>query len=163
VVGSLAAGFAAAVVLPFLPLHTVDANFSTAMVLVGWALLAVLSTRLTDQPQCWAVAPAIFMTVAGVLVLVAPDSVVDALGWVWPPALLVLVAWVWTRARCELYSRTRVWLLNPALVILVLLALGGGTRRSAGPPHRRSPCADGSSTWDSTDSTWSAPAHAVRP
>ena len=50
---------------------------------------------------------------------------VDALGWVWPPALVVLVVWVWTRAKRELHSRTRVWLLNPVLVILVLLALGG--------------------------------------
>ena len=133
VAGSLAAGFAAAVILPFLPVGTVDVNFSTAMVLfgfaLGWALLAVLSTRFTDQPQRWAVAPAIFMAVAGVLVLVAPDSVVDALGWVWPPALLVLVVWVWTRARRELHSRARVWLLNPVLVILVLLALGGAYER----------------------------------
>ena len=130
VAGSLAAGFAAAVILPFLPVGTVDVNFSTAMVLfgfaLGWALLAVLSTRFTDQPQRWAVAPAIFMALSGVLVLVAPDSVVDALGWVWPPALVVLVVWVWTRARRELHSRTRAWLLNPVLVILVLLALGGG-------------------------------------
>jgi alpha-beta hydrolase superfamily lysophospholipase len=36
-----------------------------------------------------------------------------------------LVVWVWTRARRELHSRTRVWLLNPVLVILVLFALGG--------------------------------------
>jgi pimeloyl-ACP methyl ester carboxylesterase len=72
------------------------------------------------------VAPAIFMVLSGALVLLAPDAVVDALGWVWPPALLVLVAWVWTSARRELHSRTRVWLLNPVLVILVLFALGGG-------------------------------------
>ena len=130
VAGSLAAGFVAAVILPFLPVGTVDVDFSTAMVLfglaLGWALLAVLSTRFTDQPQRWAVVPAIFMAVAGALVLLAPDTVVDALGWVWPPALVVLVVWVWIRARRELHSRARVWLLNPVLVILVLLALGGG-------------------------------------
>ena len=111
VVGSLAAGFVAAVILPFLPVGTVDVNFSTAMVLFGfafgWALLAVLSTRFTEHPQRWAVAPAIFMAVAGVIVLVARDSVVDALGWVWPPALLVLVVWVWIRARREMHSRAR--------------------------------------------------------
>ncbi len=131
--GSLAAGFVAAVVLPFLPLGTVDVNFSTAMVLfgwaLGWALLAVLSIRFTDQPQRWAVAPAIFMAVAGALVLVATDSVVDALGWVWPPALLVLVVWVWSRAKREMHSRARVWLLNPVLVVLVLFALGGAYER----------------------------------
>src|SRR5215216_4970239 len=86
VVGSLAAGFVAAVILAFLPVGTVDLNFSTAMVLfgfaLGWAMLAVLSTRFTEQPQRWALAPAIFMAVAGAIVLVAPDAVVDALGWV---------------------------------------------------------------------------------
>lgn len=67
----LVAAFVAAVVLPFLPVDTVDVNFSTAMVLFGWALWAALSIRCTDQPQRWAVVPAIFMTVAGVLALVA--------------------------------------------------------------------------------------------
>ena len=133
VAGSLAAGFVAAGVLPFLPADTVDVDFSTAMVLfgwaLGWALMAALSIRFTDQPQRWAVAPATFMAVSGALVLWAPDAVVDALGWVWPPALLVLVVWVWTYARRELHSRTRVWLLNPILVILVLFALGGAYER----------------------------------
>ena len=108
VAASLVAGFVAAVVLPFLPVNTVDVNFSTAMALfgwaLGWALLAVLSIRFTDQPQRWAVVPAIFMTVAGVLALVAPDPVVDALGWVWPPTLVILVVWVWIRAKRELHS-----------------------------------------------------------
>ena len=130
VAGSLAAGFAAAVILPFLPVGTVDEDFATAMVLIGfalgWALVAVLSTRFTDQPQRWAVVPAIFMVLSGALVLLAPNAMVDALGWVWPAALLVLVVWVWTRARRELHSRTRVWLLCPVLVILVLFALAGG-------------------------------------
>lgn len=140
VAGSLAAGLAAAVILAFLPVGTVDVDFSTAMVLfgfaLGWALMALLSIRFTDQPQRWAVAPAIFMALSGALVLLAPDAVVDALGWVWPPALLVLVVWVWTRARRELHSRTRVWLLNPVLIILVILALGGGYEtisRATGP------------------------------
>jgi pimeloyl-ACP methyl ester carboxylesterase len=127
---SLATGFAAAVVLPFLPAGTVDDSFATAMVLfgfaLGWALLAALSTRFTDQPQRWAAAPATFMAVSGVLVLVAPDASADVLRWVWPPAALALAVWVWIRARRALHSRTRVWLLNPVLVILALLALAGG-------------------------------------
>ncbi|HYO40120.1 MAG TPA: alpha/beta hydrolase [Nocardioidaceae bacterium] len=131
--GSLAAGLAAAGLLPFLPVATVDPNFSTSMVLfgwaLGWALLAVLSTRFTHEPQRWAVVPAIFMAVAGALALVAADSVVDALGWIWPPALLVLVVWVWRNAKRELRSRTRLWLLNPVMIILVLLALAGAYER----------------------------------
>ena len=130
VAASLAAGFAAALVLPFLPAGTVDDSFATAMVLfgfaLGWALLAALSTRFTEQPQRWALAPATFMAVAAVLLLVAPDASADLLRWVWPPAVLVLAVWVWIRARRALHSRTRVWLLNPVLVILVLLALAGG-------------------------------------
>jgi pimeloyl-ACP methyl ester carboxylesterase len=129
VVTSLVTGFAAALVFPFLPVGTVNVNFSTAMVLfgwaLGWALLAGLSIRFTDQPQRWAVVPAIFMAVAGALLLVASDSVVDALGWVWPPALLAMVVWVWLRAKREMHSRVRPWLVNPVLVLLVLLALGG--------------------------------------
>ena len=69
VAGSLAVGFAAALILPFLPVGTVDDEFSTAMALfgwaVGWVLMAVLSARLTDQPQRWAVAPAVFMGLSG--------------------------------------------------------------------------------------------------
>jgi len=129
VVASLAAGLAAAVVLAFVPFTTVDENFSTGMMLlgfaVGWALLAALSTRLTDQPQRWAVAPAVFMGLAGLIVLLAPDAVVDALGWVWPPALVVLIVWMFLRARRDLHSRTRGWLLNPVLAVLVVLSLGG--------------------------------------
>jgi pimeloyl-ACP methyl ester carboxylesterase len=127
---SLTAGFTAAVVLPFLPAGTVDDGFATAMVLfgfaIGWALLAVLSVRFTVQPQRWALAPAAFMALSSVLLLVAPDASAGLLRWVWPPAVLVLVVWVWFRARRSLHSRTRVWMLNPLLVMLVLLALAGG-------------------------------------
>ena len=129
VVLALGAGLAAAVLLPFIPWPTVDANFATAMVLlgfaVGWALLAALSARLTDQPQTWAYVPALFMGVSAVLLLVLPDAVLDALDWVWPPALLVLVAWAFIRAKRDLRSRTRTWLLNPVLAVLVLFALSG--------------------------------------
>jgi pimeloyl-ACP methyl ester carboxylesterase len=129
IVLSLGVGLAAAVLLPFIPWPTVDANFATAMVLfgfaVGWALLGALSVRLTDQPQRWAYAPALFMGVGAVLLLFLPDAVLGALDWVWPPALLVLVAWVYRHAKRDLRSRTRTWLLNPVLAVLVLFALGG--------------------------------------
>jgi hypothetical protein len=92
---------------------------------LGWGLLAVLSTRYSDEPQRWAVVPAIFMAVAAVLVLLAPDGVVEAFGWIWPPALLVLVVWVYLRAKRDLHSRTRVWLLNPVLAVLIICSVGG--------------------------------------
>jgi hypothetical protein len=83
--------------------------------------MAVLSVRFTDQPQRWAVAPAIFMGLSGALVLLAPDSMVVGLA-AGPAGLGGLV---WIRARRDIHSRTR-WLLNPALLILVLIALAGG-------------------------------------
>ena len=141
VVLSLGAGFAAAVLLPFIPWPTVDANFATAMVLlgfaVGWALVGALSVRLTDQPQRWAYAPALFMGAGAVLLLVLPDAALGVLDWIWPPALLVLVAWVFTRAKRDLRSPTRTWFLNPVLAVLVLFALGGASETigRATEPH----------------------------
>ena len=133
VVGSLAAGLAAAAFLSFAPfsrLAPFDADAFTGMVLlgfaVGWALLAGLSTWLSDQPQRWAVAPAVFLGSAGLIVLLGPDDPVDGLlGWAWPPALLALVVWMLLRARRELRSRTRVSLLYPVLAVLALFSLGG--------------------------------------
>src|SRR5262245_47966108 len=126
---SLGVGLAAAVLLPFIPWPTVDADFATGMVLLGfalgWALLAGLSIRFTDQPQRWAVVPAVVMAVSGVLLLVLPDGLLGILDWIWPPAVVVLAAWVFTRARRHLHSPTRTWLLNPVLAVLVLLSLAG--------------------------------------
>ena len=74
---------------------------------VGWAMLAVLSARLTDQPQRWAWALAAFMGAGGVLLLAFGSSVMGALAWVWPPVLLALVVWAWGQARRHLHSRSR--------------------------------------------------------
>lgn len=126
---SVAVGLAAAIVLPFIPLGPVDEDYSTGMVLIGfaigWALLAGLSSRLTEQPQRWAAVPAGFMATAGLLNLFAPHAFVDALGWIWPPVLLALVVWVFRRARRDLRSRARRWVLGPVLVVLAIAGLGG--------------------------------------
>lgn len=126
---SIAVGGTAAVVLPFVPASTVDENFATGMVLLGWALgwavLAVLSARLTDQPQRWAAALATFMSVAGIVALVAPDRVLDVLDWVWPPALLAVSVWAFLQARRDLHSRARRWVVDPVLAVLVLISLAG--------------------------------------
>jgi hypothetical protein len=59
---SLAAGLIAAVVLVAMPFIPATENALTAVVLLGfalgWAVLAVLSTRFSDQPQRWAAAVA---------------------------------------------------------------------------------------------------------
>jgi peptidoglycan/LPS O-acetylase OafA/YrhL len=106
-------------------------NVLTGLVLLafalGWALLAVLSVRFADQPQRWAAAPALFMGFAGGIVLMGlgPEAR-DVLGWVWPPVLLGLVVWMLIRARRQLRSRTRRWLLYPVLAALTLASVGAG-------------------------------------
>ena len=130
VAGSLAAGLVAAVVLVAVPWLPAEESAVTGAVLsgfaVGWALLAVLSTRFTDQPQRWAAAPAVVMGCGGFLLLVFGSSVQDLLSWVWPPALLVLVVWMVVRARRELHGRSRRWLLYPVFALLALASIGGG-------------------------------------
>jgi hypothetical protein len=58
VAASLAAGLIAAVVLVAAPFVPAEENAVTGVVLLGfalgWALLAVLSTRFSGQPQRWA-------------------------------------------------------------------------------------------------------------
>jgi pimeloyl-ACP methyl ester carboxylesterase len=131
VAGSLTAGLIAAGALVAAPFVGTQENAVTGAVLLafalGWALLAVLSTRLSDQPQRWAAAPAVFMALAGTVLLLAPDAVAHGvLGWVWPPALLALVVWIVLRARRQLHSRTRRWLLYPVLAVLAVASVGAG-------------------------------------
>ena len=132
VAGSLAAGLVAALALVAAPFIPAREGVLTGVVLLGfafgWALLAVLSVRFTDQPQRWAVAPAVFFAVAGLISLLPTGSVVQKVfGWVWPPLLLGLVVWMIIRARrrrCA--SRTRRWIVYPLLTLLALASIGGG-------------------------------------
>ena len=93
---------------------------------LGWAMLAVLSVRFTDQPQRWAAAPALFMGLSGLLLVAFGSSVHEVLTWVWPPAVLVLVIWMLVRARRHLRSPSRRWLLYPVFAVLALASVGGG-------------------------------------
>jgi pimeloyl-ACP methyl ester carboxylesterase len=93
---------------------------------LGWAMLCVLSVRFTDQPQAWAAAPAAFMGLGGLLLLLFGSSVDPVLSWVWPPALLALVVWMVVQAHRHLRSRTRRWLLYPVIAMLAVAAVGGG-------------------------------------
>ena len=127
---SLAAGLIAAVILVALPFVPAKENVLTGLVLLGfalgWALLAVLSERFSDQPQRWAAAPAAFMTVAGLAALFGSATVYDVLGWVWPPVLLGLVVWMFVQARRHLRRRGARWLVYPVLAVLAVSAVGGG-------------------------------------
>ncbi|HEX3198258.1 MAG TPA: hypothetical protein VHR39_11985, partial [Propionibacteriaceae bacterium] len=60
VAGSLASGLVAALLLVAAPFIPAEENAVTGAILcgfaLGWAMLAVLSVRFTDQPQRWATA-----------------------------------------------------------------------------------------------------------
>jgi pimeloyl-ACP methyl ester carboxylesterase len=89
-------------------------------------MLAVLSMLFTDQPQRWAAAPALFMGLGGLLLVVFGSSVHEVLSWVWPPALLVLVIGMAIGIRRQLRSRAGRWLLYPVIAVLAISAVGGG-------------------------------------
>jgi pimeloyl-ACP methyl ester carboxylesterase len=128
--GCLGAGLLLAVILVLVPFAGARENVISGVVLLafafGWASLAILSVRFTDQPQRWAALPAILSALVGTVLLLWPGSVThDAFGWLWPIALLVLVAWMVVQSRRHLHSRARSWLLYPVFGVLALSAIGG--------------------------------------
>ncbi|HET6530747.1 MAG TPA: alpha/beta hydrolase [Actinoplanes sp.] len=130
VFGSIAAGFVVALLLVAAPFIPAEESRLTGAVLcgfaVGWAMVAVLSVRFTDQPQRWAVAPALFMGVGGVLLVAFGSSVQAVLNWVWPPAMLALAIWMIVRVHRQLRSRSARWLLYVVVGVLALGSIGGG-------------------------------------
>ncbi|MFT4166921.1 MAG: alpha/beta hydrolase [Microlunatus sp.] len=118
---------AALVVLPILPLRE---SILTGVVLLGlasgWALLALLSVRLTDYPQRWAAMPAAFLAVAGGLSAIGSATVHAVLGWVSPPAFLALAIWMMRWIRRQLPSRAARWILYPIVAVLAVASIGGG-------------------------------------
>jgi hypothetical protein len=129
VAGSVIGGLVAAIVLVVGPVAGAQEHVITGAVLLvfaaAWAMLALLSERLTDQPQRWAYVPATFMALAGAIILaLAPTG--NALGWVWPPVVAALAVWMIVRARRDLRSRTRALLVYPVCAALFLSAVGGG-------------------------------------
>src|SRR4051812_36850728 len=64
-----------------------EATITGSMLLgfgLGWALVVILTTRRTSQPQRWAVVPAVAMgaTGAALLAFQPGDDVITALNWV---------------------------------------------------------------------------------
>jgi pimeloyl-ACP methyl ester carboxylesterase len=131
VAGSMITGFIVALVLVIGPFAGAQEHviMGTALLgwALGWALLAVLSIRWTDQPQQWAVAPAALMALAGASLLIfRPDAnAFNVLGWIWPPALIALGVWMTIHARRHLRSLTRRVMLYPLFVALILAGVGG--------------------------------------
>ena len=128
VAGSLMTGLVIGLVLVAAPpIPAEEGKLTGALLLgfaVGWAMLVLLSTRFSDQPQRWALAPALFMGLGGFVLLVVGSSAHGVLRWVWPPALLALVIWMVVRSRQQLHSGSR-WLLYPVFAALLLASVGG--------------------------------------
>lgn len=117
VAGSLAAGVLVALLLataPFIP--ATESSVIGAVLLglaLGWAMLAVLSVKFTDQPQKWTIVPALFMGLGGLLLLAFGSPMRDVLAWVWPPAMLVSAVWMIVQANRQLRSRIGRFMLYP--------------------------------------------------
>jgi peptidoglycan/LPS O-acetylase OafA/YrhL len=83
VAASLATGLVAAPLLVAAPFIPAEESAVTGAVLcgfaLGWAMLAVLSVRFSDQPQRWAAAPALFMGLGGLLLVGFGSSVQEVL------------------------------------------------------------------------------------
>jgi pimeloyl-ACP methyl ester carboxylesterase len=130
VAGSLATGLVAAVLLAVAPFIPAEEPAVTGAVLcgfaLGWAMLVVLSVRFTDQPQRWAVAPALFMGLGGLLLVGVGSPVHQVLNWVWPPVMLALAIWMLVCVHRQLQSRGGRWLLYPVIAMLALASIGGG-------------------------------------
>jgi len=119
-----------ALLLVAAPIFAAEESAITAAVLLGlatgWALLATLSVALTDQPQRWAWAPAIFMGVGALLLIAFGSSVHAVLDWVWPPVMLALVVWMTVQARRHLRKRSSRWLLYAVFTTLALGSVAAG-------------------------------------
>jgi len=131
VFGSIALGFVLGLLLTLVVFAGGEESQITGSALLalgaGFMLLALASSRFTDQPQRWALAPGVAAAVIGLAILLfAPGNrVLGLAGWVWPVLLLVLVGWSFWGARRSLRNWSRRALLYPALFVLLLVAIGG--------------------------------------
>lgn len=131
VLGSIAAGVVLGLVLVLGVFAGSEEATITGAALIslgaGMLILFLLAGRRTDQPQPWALAPAIALCGVGFTLLVTTpgDQIVSWMGWVWPPLLALVVGWSVRGARRSLHSSSRRAVLYPAVVVLGLVALGG--------------------------------------
>lgn len=136
ILGSLAAGMAAAALLTLVVFAGATEAVITGSVLLafglGWAMMAAL-TRRTNQPQRWALVPAVAMSTTGcaLLTLRPGDGALTTLSWWWPPAMLVLVAWMFVRMPRALTGRAR-WLVTPMMVVLAAASVGAIVQDATG-------------------------------
>jgi pimeloyl-ACP methyl ester carboxylesterase len=133
VIGSVAAGLIAALLLSLAVFAGAREHVITGALLLGfalgWAMLAVLSARWTDQPQRWALVPAAAMGAVGAAVLLLPlnNTAMRSAGWIWPPLLAALAVWIVIQARAHLHNAARPLVVYPLCAVLALSAVGGIT------------------------------------
>ncbi len=131
VLGSIAFGFVLGLVLVLIVFAGGEESQITGSALLalgaGFMLLAAASSRFTDQPQRWALAPGIASAVLGLVILLfSPGNrALGLAGWVWPVLLVLLVGWSVWGARRSLHNWSRRVLLYPSLFVLLLVAVGG--------------------------------------
>jgi pimeloyl-ACP methyl ester carboxylesterase len=131
IAGSLVTGAVLAALLPLVVFTGGTEAVITGAALLGfaagWAMLAMLSARVTDQPQRWAWVPAVGLAATGVglLVLTPDDPAMTAAGWVWPPLLLALAVWMGFRVRRSLPRGRGRWLIYPVVAVTAAAAIGG--------------------------------------
>ena len=129
VAGSIAAGAVTALLLTLVVFAGATEAFITGSMLLafglGWALMAVLSDRMTSQPQRWTRVPAVAMSATGLgLLIISPaNATLTSVNWVWPPLMLALVVWMFVQMRRALTGHGR-WLVMPVLVVLTAASIG---------------------------------------
>src|SRR6478609_7052977 len=137
VAGSIVGGLIGAIAIVVGPFAGAREHVVTGSVLLvwaaAWAAVAVLSQRWTDQPQQWALVPAGFMAVAGLVVLLAAPTGHEG-GWVWPLMVAALVVWMTVQSRRALHSRTRGWVLTRSSRCCCSPRSAARTRRTARLP-----------------------------
>lgn len=147
VLGSIVAGLALGLVLVLGVFAGSDEATITGAALMslgaGMLILFLLAGLRTDQPQPWALAPAIALDGVGLALLIInpEDQLLSWMGWIWPPLLALLVVWSVRGARRSLDNWSRRALLYPALALLGLVALGGAFETVAEATTSNSPSA----------------------
>ena len=145
VLGSIVGGLAFGLVLVLVVFAGASEPVITGAALIslacGMLILFALAGRRTDQPQRWALAPAVGLGVVGIalIALTPSDHVLELLGWVWPPLLVILVVWSVRGARRSLHNWSRRALLYPTFFVLGLIAIGGAFETVAEATSSNSP------------------------
>jgi pimeloyl-ACP methyl ester carboxylesterase len=131
VLGSVAAGLTLGLLLVIVAFVGADEAEVAGGALValgaGFMLLALASSRFTNQPQRWALAPGAASGLGGLLLIaLSPgDRPLEITGWIWPLLLLFVVSRSIRGARQSLNSWSRRAVLYPSLLVLLLIAVGG--------------------------------------